>query len=413
MTTIKHVSYMKQQHYVAKTYKGLEEVLAAELTRLGATRVETGNRAVTFDGDLRILYKANLQCRTALRILCPLFSFQARNADEIYDQVKAYDWSSLMTVKSTFLIETTVHSEVFRHSKFATYRVKDAIVDQFYESTGKRPSISVSNPEFYLNLHISDTTCTLSLDSSGEPLNRRGYRVGQTEAPVNEVLAAGMLLLAGWDGQCDFIDPMCGSGTIAIEAALIARNIAPGIFRQHFAFEKWADFDADLFEELYNDESGEREFTHRIFASDIDPKAVAVASENIKQAGLASMIDLQVADFTKMDDHPQPMLLLTNPPYGQRIGDQVEELYQAVGSTLKHHFTRTEAWIISSNDKAMAQIGLRPSGRIPLLNGDLECELRHYTLFAGKRSDFRKAGGQVTRVERPASRRPRPQNRKR
>ena len=404
---------MKQQHYVAKTFKGLEEVLAGELVRLGASRVEPGNRAVTFDGDLRVLYKANLQCRTALRILCPLFSFQARNADEIYDQVKAYDWSSLMTVKSTFLIETTVHSEVFRHSKFATYRVKDAIVDQFYESTGKRPSISVSNPEFYLNLHISDTTCTLSLDSSGEPLNRRGYRVGQTEAPINEVLAAGMLLLAGWDGQCDFIDPMCGSGTIAIEAALIARNIAPGIFRQHFAFEKWAGFDADLFEELYNDESAERAFDHRIFASDIDPKAVAVASENIKQAGLASMIDLQVADFTKMDDHPQPMLLLTNPPYGQRIGDQVEELYQAVGSTLKHHFTRTEAWIISSNDKAMAQIGLRPSGRIPLLNGDLECELRHYTLFAGKRSDFRKAGGQVTRVERPDSRRPRPRPRKR
>ena len=405
---------MKKQHFVAKTFKGLEDVLASELVRLGASAVEAGNRAVTFDGDLRTLYAANLQCRTALRILCPLFTFQARNADEIYDQVKAFDWSKVLTVKSTFLIETTVHSEVFRHSKFATYRVKDAIVDQFYEGTGKRPSISVANPEFYFNLHISDTTCTLSLDSSGEPLYRRGYRVGQTEAPINEVLAAGMLLLAGWDGQCDFIDPMCGSGTIAIEAALIARGIAPGIFRKHFAFEKWADFDAELFEELYNDESSERDFAHKIFASDLDPKAVAIASENVKHAGLASVIDLQVADFTQMGDHLQPMLLMTNPPYGQRIGERVEELYESIGSTLKHHFTQTEAWIISSNDKALSKIGLRPSGRIPLLNGDLECELRHYTLFAGKRSDFRKAGGQVTRVERqdkprrkPSPRRPR------
>ena len=393
---------MNTQHFVAKTFKGLEGVLAGELTGLGASNVEMANRAVTFDGDLRVLYRANLQCRTALRILRPLFSFQAHSADEIYDQVKAYDWSSLMRVKSTFLIETTVHSEVFKHSKYATYRVKDAIADQFQEKTGKRPSISVANPEFYLNLHISDTTCTLSLDSSGEPLYHRGYRVGQTDAPINEVLAAGMLLLAGWDGQTDFIDPMCGSGTIAIEAALIARNIAPGVFRQHFAFEKWADFDAALFEEIYNDDSAEREFPHRVFASDIDPKAVAIASANIKSAGLGSVIDLQVADFTKMEDHPQPMLLMTNPPYGQRIGTQVEELYESIGSTLKHRFTRTEAWIISSNDAAMAKIGLRPSGRIPLLNGDLECELRHYTLFAGKRSEFREAGGQVTRVERPA-----------
>ena len=241
---------MKEFQMLAKTFKGLEEVLAGELIELGANNVQIQRRAVAFTGDMRMLYTANFCLRTASRILVPIASFKAKKADDIYQQVMQVDWAQYMTPKTSFSIDATVYSDLFRHSQFITYRVKDAIVDYWMEHAGARPNVQLTNPDLYLNVHIAGDLVTLSLDSSGESLHKRGYRVANTQAPINEALAAGMLLLAGWKGQSDFYDPMCGSGTLLIEAALIARNIAPGVFRKSFAFEKWANFDADLFEDV-------------------------------------------------------------------------------------------------------------------------------------------------------------------
>ena len=240
---------------VAKTFQGLEQVLAEELSELGAENIQKGLRMVSFEGDKEMMYKANFCLRTALRILKPIKHFSAKDADEVYEQVKAINWEEFMTDKSTFAIDAVVNSEEFRHSKFVAYRVKDAIADYFREKTGNRPSVRINNPDLALNIHIAQTSCTLSLDSSGESLHRRGYRQEAVEAPLNEVLAAGIIKLTGWNGECDFIDPMSGSGTFPIEAALIARNIAPGVFRKGYAFEKWSDFDQELFEQIYNDDS--------------------------------------------------------------------------------------------------------------------------------------------------------------
>ncbi|MBO4370516.1 MAG: class I SAM-dependent RNA methyltransferase [Paludibacteraceae bacterium] len=385
---------MNKSTYIAKTFQGLEGVLSAELQKIGATDIKPGRRAVEFSGDKAMLYKANLCLRTALRILKPIATFRATDPDQIYAKVKQMAWDKYLTPKSSFQIESTVYSDVFKHSRFVVYRVKDAIVDYFSEKTGTRPSISLTNPDLYLNLHIANDVCTLSLDSTGEPLFKRGWREVQSEASINEVLAAGMLLLAGWDGQCDFMDPMCGSGTIAIEAALIASGIAPGIFRSGFAFEKWADFDADLFEQLYNDDSGEREFKYKIFASDINRGAVEYTNRNVKRAGLSKYIEVSQADFTKSEGYAEKLLIVSNPPYGQRIGDHVEDLYAQIGTTLKHKFPKTDAWLISSNIPALQRIGLRPSDKIALFNSNLDCELRHYQMFAGKMNDYKRELGE-------------------
>ena len=376
--------------FVAKTLQGLEDVLVTELKKLGAQSVTKGRRAVTFQGNLETLYKANLQVRTALRILRPIATFKARSTDDLYAQAKSIAWDTYMDVNQSFLIETTLYSPVITNSRYATYKVKDAIADYFNEKYGKRPSISVTKPDIYLNLHISDTTCTLSLDSSGEPLFKRGYRVAQTDAPINEVLAAGMLLLAGWDGQSDFMDPMCGSGTLAIEAALIALNIPPGIFRSSFAFEKWKDFDADLWDAVYNDDSGERSFKHTIYASDISRKAIAIAESNAKNAGLGKYIQFTTCSFADLPVQPKPLLMVTNPPYGERLnkGD-VDKLYAQIGTILKHKFGGSTAWIISSNLDAFDKVGLKPDVKLHLINGSLPCDFRKYTLFSGKRKEFK------------------------
>ena len=318
----------------AKTFRGLEEVLAKELVNLGANNVSIERRVVSFTGDQRMLYKANLYCRTASRILKPIVSFKATNADEVYEQVKLIDWSKYLDVKKTFAIDATVFSEEFRHSKFVTYRVKDAIADWFMERENRRPSIRLDNPDLFLNVHISHTQCTISLDSSGESLHKRGYRDAQTEAPINEALAAGMLLLAGWDGKSNFIDPMCGSGTFLIEAALIALNIPPCIYRQSFAFEKWTDFDKELFEELYNDDSLERPFEFKIMGADVSPRAVKIAQENIKAAGLHKYITVEQRSISDWEPQTETGLIVTNPPYGERLlSDDLFGLYAQLGET--------------------------------------------------------------------------------
>ena len=381
---------------VAKTFQGLEDVLRDELLSLGAENVEIGRRMVSFEGDLELMYKANLCCRTALRILKPIEKFTAYNPDELYDIVREIGWEKYMTPKTTFAIDSTVNSEDFTHSKFVTYRMKDGIVDHFRDTTGERPSIRVTDPDIIFNIHIIDNRVTISLDSSGEPLSKRGYRAEQTEAPINEVLAAGIIMKTGWRGDSNFADPMCGSGTFLTEAALIAANINPGIYRQGFAFEKWPDFDADLFETLYNDDSNEREFAYKIYGGDIDPDAVQTARKNIKSAQLEDMIELSCRPMSEWVDNPEAGILVMNPPYGRRLKpEDIENLYRGIGTNLKRNFPGWHAWIIGLNDEDFDNIGLKPSMKIPLLNGSLECTLREYVLFDGSYSDFRSEGGRV------------------
>ena len=397
MVTGKYKEHMRREfQMLAKTFKGLEEVLAKELVELGANNVQIERRAVSFTGDKRMLYMANFCLRTASRILVPIAQFKARHTDDIYEQVKQIDWSEYMTTKMTFQIDATVYSDYFRHSQFVTYRVKDAIVDWWMERGGVRPSVKLTNPDLYLNVHIGGDIVTVSLDSSGESLHKRGYRVANTQAPINEALAAGMLLLAGWQGQGDFYDPMCGSGTLLIEAALIARNIAPGIYRKGFAFEKWANFDADLFEDVYSDDSREREFTHKIYGSDAGFYAMQTAMKNVESAGLQRDIEvkqIRVQELRLADKDTDGALVMINPPYGERLAQDkdVMNLYKDMGTALKHQFSGATAWIISSNDEALKCIGLRPAKRVRLVNGDLDCWFNQYVLFKGDHKTWKKS----------------------
>ena len=385
---------------IAKTFMGLEPVLANELTQLGAKNVQVGRRMVSFTGDKEMMYRANFQLHTAIRILKPIKHFKALSADDVYEGVKNIDWTEYLSLDKTFAVDSVVFSEEFRHSKFVAYKVKDAIVDQFREKTGNRPNISVSNPDMRLHIHIAEDQCTLCLDSSGESLHRRGYRQESVEAPLNEVLAAGMILMTGWRGETDFIDPMCGSGTLLIEAALIARNMAPGLFRKEFAFEKWPDFDADLFDKIYNDDSQEREFAHHIYGYDVDIKAVNTARLNVKAAGLTSDITVEEQDFKNFTQPKEKSIMVTNPPYGERIStSDLLGTYKMIGERLKHQFTGNEAWVLSYREECFTQIGLKPSIKIPLFNGSLECEFRKYQMFDGKMSDFRGEGGIVKTEE--------------
>ncbi len=375
---------------VAKTFKGLEEVLAQELIALGANEVQLERRAVSFRGDKALLYRANFCLRTALRVLVPIASFKAKDTDALYEQLKKLSWGDYMTADSTFAIDATVYSESFRNSRFVTYRVKDAIADYWIERAHKRPNVDVENPDLRLNVHIAKEQVTLSLDSSGDSLHKRGYRVATTEAPISEVLAAGMLLLAGWKGQSDFYDPMCGSGTLLIEAALIARNIAPGVFRKEFGFERWPDFDAELWNDIYNDDSAEREFEHKIYGSDASFYAIQQATKNVKAAGVQKDVELKqirMEEIVNRQSSNRQLLVMLNPPYGERLASNkdMEELYGKIGTALKHQFTGATAWIISSNAAAMKCIGLKPTQKIHLLNGELDCQFNQYELFSGKR----------------------------
>lgn len=375
---------------IAKTFQGLEEVLAQELTELGASNIEIGRRMVSFTGDKAMMYRANFCLRTAIRILKPIKHFTAKTADEVYEAVKSIEWENYLDNMSSFAVDAVVFSNEFRHSKFVAYKVKDAIVDYFREKTGNRPSVRINNPDVSFNIHVAEDQCTLSLDSSGESLHRRGYRQEQVEAPLNEVLAAGMILMTGWRGECDLIDPMCGSGTIPIEAALIARNIAPGVFRKEFGFEKWKDFDQDLFDSIYNDDSQEREFNHKIYGYDNNPKANEIATHNVKAAGVTKDVILKIQPFQQFEQPAEKSIIITNPPYGERIssGDLLD-LYQMIGERLKHAFIGNDAWILSYRDECFDQIGLKPSIKIPLFNGALECQFRKYQLFDGKYKAFR------------------------
>lgn len=378
---------------IAKTFQGLEEVLAKEITELGANNIEIGNRMVSFTGDQEMLYRANFCLRTAVRVLKPIKEFSATDADEVYDVVKSMDWDDIMDVKNTFLVDSVVFSEKFRHSKFVAYRVKDAIADYFREKYDERPNVSISNPDFRIHVHISETQVSISLDSSGESLHKRGYRTGSVEAPLNEVLAAAMIMMTGWNGECDLIDPFCGSGTILVEAALIAQNIYPGVFREEFAFERWKDFDEELLESIYNDDSQERDFDHKIYGYDINRSAVAIATDNVRSAGVNKVVEVEQADIYDFEQPDKPALMITNPPYGERLApEDILDLYKTIGSRLKQNFVGNDAWIISAHEECFAAIGFRPSTKIALYNGSIPCEFRKYQVFDGTLRDRREEG---------------------
>ncbi|MBQ4064396.1 MAG: RNA methyltransferase [Bacteroidaceae bacterium] len=399
---------MEEFELIAKTFQGLEEVLAKELVALGANNVQIGRRMVSFTGDKALMYKANFHLRTAVRILKPILHFKASDADQVYNVIKSIDWENYLDANSTFSVDSVVYSDVFRHSKFVAYRVKDAIADYFNEKCGRRPSVRLNNPDLIFHIHIAQEDCTLAFDSSGESLHRRGYRVETGAAPINEVLAAGLIMLTGWNGECDFIDPMCGSGTLPIEAALIARNIAPGVYRQGYAFEKWKDFDSDLFRSIYEDDSLERKFEHKIYGYDVDGRMVACARKNIKSAMMGDIIEVECRDIKDFVQPEKRAIMVVNPPYGERlVSDKLLQIYENLGSRLKHAFQGNEAWVISSSYDCFDKIGLKASARIPLYNGDLDCEFRKFELFQGKFKGFREEGNSLKKDFAPLKRKSR------
>ena len=371
----------------AKTLFGFEELLAAELKQLGALNVQQGLRMVSFEGDNGFMYKANLACRTAIKILKPIHSFKLKNEQELYDGIYKINWSEYMNENQTLAIDATVFSDYFTHSKYVSLKSKDAIVDQFRNNTGIRPNIEVDYPDLRVNIHINQDECTVSLDSSGASLHQRGYKTATNIAPINEVLAAGLLMLSGWEGQSNFLDPMCGSGTIVIEAAMIACNIPANINRKEFAFERWADYDNALFETIQEALLKKtREFHFKIKGCDIDLTAIKKSVNNVKNANLEDYITIEQDDFFDTKKESEGKLhMLFNPPYDERIGIKTEEFYEDIGNALKRNYPGTTAWMITANLEALKFVGLKPSRKIKVFNGALEARLVKYEMYEGSK----------------------------
>lgn len=376
---------------IAKTFFGFEEILAKELQVLGAQDVEQGVRMVSFKGDKGFMYKANLALRTALKILKPIYHFRAYNEQSLYKGIQGIDWSKYLNANQSFVIDVTLHSDHFNHSQFVALKAKDAVVDQFRDRFGKRPNIDKDFPDLRINLHIHNDQCSVALDTSGQSLHQRGYKTATNIAPINEVLAAGMLLLSGWDGQGDFIDPMCGSGTILAEAAMIACNIPANINRKEFAFEKWNDWDNDLFDKIVDSLMNKtREFHYTIKGYDKAPSAVTKAKDNIYNANLADYVTISQQDFFTTEKETRgPLHMVFNPPYGERLDVNMERFYREIGDTLKQSYPGTNAWFITANIEALKFVGLKPSRKIKLFNGKLETRFVKYEMYEGsKRAKF-------------------------
>jgi putative N6-adenine-specific DNA methylase len=382
---------MENFKMVAKTFFGFEDILAKELIQLGAQDVEQGVRVVTFKGDKGFMYKANLSLRTALKILKPIYFFRATNEETLYKGIQGVNWSKFINANQTFVIDATVHSDRFNHTEFVAQKCKDAIVDQFRTRTGQRPSIDKQYPDLRINIHIDKEQVSVALDTSGNSLHQRGYRTATNIAPINEVLAAGMLLLSGWDGKSDFIDPMCGSGTILAEAAMIACNIPANINRKEFAFEKWNDWDNDLFDQIVDSCLKKvREFHYTITGYDKAPSTVLKAKDNIKNANLDDYVKISEQNFFDTEKQTKgPLHMVFNPPYGERLDIEMERFYREIGDTFKQNYPGTNAWFITANLEALKFVGLKPSRKIKLFNGSLEARLVKYEIYEGsKRTKF-------------------------
>ncbi|HBS86156.1 MAG TPA: RNA methyltransferase [Bacteroidales bacterium] len=374
--------------FTAKTQFGLEDVLAEEIRKAGGKNIRVLRRAVSFDGDLDLLYKANLCLRTAVKILMPIGSFNARNEDALYMGIQRINWSKYMTTSDTLSIDGVVFSDYFNHSKYVALKCKDAIVDQFRKNTGIRPNVDIMNPDIKINIHISDDLCTVSLDSSGESLNRRGYRLEHNQAPLNENLAAGLILLTGWNGESNFTDFMCGSGTLLIEAAMIATNTPPNLRRSEFAFQKWKNYDENKFRLIIENLKNEiRPSKVTIQGSDVSARAMEITSENIKRSGIKGInFKLEQKSFTDAVPAGDPGIIVTNPPYDERMKEQdIAGFYKEIGNTLKKNFSGYDAWIISGNAEGTKSIGLKTSRKISLINGTIECKFLKFEMYMGSR----------------------------
>jgi putative N6-adenine-specific DNA methylase len=372
---------------VAKTLYGFEDLLEKELTQLGAMHVKKGVRSVSFVGDQGFMYKANLALRTAIKILKPIHTFRVSNEDDLYKKVLKMPWENYLKPTGSLAVDATIHSDLFSHSLYIAQKTKDAIVDRFRENTGQRPNVDLKFPDLKINVRVDRKECTISLDTSGESLHKRGYKLATNIAPINEVLAAGLIMLSGWDGQSDFMDPMCGSGTIPIEAAMIACNIPPNLMRKEFAFERWQDWDVELFEKI--EESllkKTRDFHHSIIAYDKAPSAVRKAQDNIKNAQLEDFITVKHEDFFKTQKPGDNKLhMVFNPPYGERLDIDMQAFYKNIGDNLKQNYPNTDAWFITSNLEALKHVGLRPSRKIQLFNAKLESRLVKYVMYSGSK----------------------------
>ncbi len=383
---------MNQYH--AKTLKGLEQVLANELRSIGALDVEPVNRGVNFSGSVAMMYKANLYLRTALRVLLPVARFKATDEEMLYRKIKEIDWSQYMSYKNSFAVDAVTFSRVFRNNHFVELRTKDAIVDQFRDNTSLRPAVDLKNAEIRINVHVQETFFTVSLDSSGESLHKRGYRKEMHPATLSEVLASGLVQLTGWKGDQPFINPMCGSGTIAIEAAMIAADIYPGITGRSYGFQQWPDYDQRLFENLLDTMPQPKSLSYPVIATDIDGEAIRITKSNARFLGMDKLLVIEKEDFLDAAAMDVPTLIVMNPPYGERLEvTDIEALYEGIGGVLKHKFPGSNAWLFTANMGAVKFIGLKPEKKFTLYNGQLECRYINYTLFKGSRKQFK--GGSV------------------
>jgi putative N6-adenine-specific DNA methylase len=371
---------------IATTLFGLEEVLADELTTLGAGAVKTHNRAVSFSGDKKMLYRANYHLRTALRVLKPLHSFPARNEADIYTGIRDIAWEKVLEPENTLAVETVLVSDRYKHSGYISLKVKDGIVDRFRDRTGKRPSVDLKDPDVRIHIHLGDSHCNVSLDSSGESLHKRGYRTQAFKAPLNEVLAAGLIKLSGWEPGMRFVNPMCGSGTLAIEAGIMARGLPGGYYRQGFGFQAWKDYEPELFESIRKERFIEASKDTEIMACDLVFPAIRAAQENMARAGLLGKIELVKSGFESWQLSGGTGIIIMNPPYGERMEeDDLLALYKTIGDTLKKNFTGYQAWILSGNPDAMKYVGLRTSRKLTLFNGPIKCKYHQYELYDGSK----------------------------
>tara|TARA_B100001093_G_scaffold69021_1_gene59317 strand:+ start:1059 stop:2222 length:1164 start_codon:yes stop_codon:yes gene_type:complete len=372
---------------IAKTFYGFETILSNELLKLGAKKIEIGVRNVSFYGDLGFLYKSNFYLRSAIRILMPINSFRINDAKDLYSSVYNFGWEDYIKVNNTFIIESVLNTDFFSHSLFVSQRVKDGIVDRFRKLYNKRPDVDIENPDIKINIHISKDICTISLDSSGKSLNQRGYRSQTNIAPINEVLAAGIVMLSNWDCKSDFLDPMCGSGTILIEAAMYATNYPVNIKRQNFSFKKWNNFDIDLFEMIKSSVLNKiKPFNYKIIGYDKAPSAILKCNQNIINSNFEKFIEISENNFFNTKKNNDDFLhILFNPPYGERLKVDIQSFYKQIGDTLKTNYSNSNAWFITSSIEALKYVGLRPSRKIKLFNGKLESRLAKYEIYSGSK----------------------------
>ncbi len=377
---------MDSEKFVAKTYAGLEEILKEELIALGATNCQIGTRAVEFEGDMAMMYRANYFCRYALRILWQVHEFTFRDNKQFYEQIFKFPAERLMDADNTLAFSVTMSGSMFRTPLFAAQLAKDAVCDRFRDKFDQRPSVDKESPDVQFHIHIFNNHAALFLDSSGESLHKRGYRVSTHPAQISEVVAAAMVKLSGWNGECDLIDPMCGSGTILIEAAMQALNIPAGFFRENYGFEKWKNFDRRLWQRVTDEADIHDDVPVNFYGSDISARFLGMAEANVKAARLGDFIRLFRKAMRDTQPKRTPATLIFNPPYGERLDmDEIDEFYKEIGDSLKQNYAGCTAFIISSNIQAIKHIGLHPSKKTTLYNGALECKFLRYDLYAGKR----------------------------